>query len=295
MLAPKAFVMYAEFEEKTYEQHLTSELVHSRRLFFPPGQVLEDIVGFDVALRTSNPHFWNLFTHMYPWWRRMLRMCPPGTYLKGEWWEELEHEIECFPRFKFNCFIQAKRPNRMVRSDAAEYASWNKPYFRYNTFPNQQQALESLAQRTSGKAIVVYACPAFHTYSDLWEAIYSSNLVKESNFCEVEKLKGHFRYSFISSGNYGIAHSEPTPIESRPFKQALEALQDQEPHQSNLSFITNTSEEIDSAAEQLGPLRKTYVAFTAMIFKKANSKLAKALAKIYAFRFVCNVQILIGY
>lgn len=287
--------MYAEFEEKTYEQHLTSELVHSRRLFFPPGQVLEDIVGFDVALRTSNHHFWELFPHMYPWWRRMFFMHPPGTHLRHEWWKKLEHEIEHFPQFKFNCFIQAKRPNRMVRSDAAEFESWKKPYFRYDTFASQQRALESLAQKTAGKAIVVYACPAFHTYSELWAAINSGNLVKKSNFCEIAKLNGHDRYSFVSPGNYGVAHSEPTPIESRSFEQALEALQDQAPRQSNSAFLAETAETIVSASEQLGGLRETYSSLAETLFQEANSKLAKSLAKIYAFQFVCNVQLLIGY
>ncbi|TAJ82052.1 MAG: hypothetical protein EPO42_01640 [Gallionellaceae bacterium] len=287
--------MHAEFEEKTYEQHLTSELVHSRRLFFPPGQVLENIVGFDVALRTSNHTFWKLFPHMYPWWRRMFFRHPPGTHLRHEWWQELEHEIEHFPKFKFNCFIQAKRPNRMTRSNAPEYSSWKKPYFRYDTFRSQQQALESLAQKTSGKAIVVYACPAFHTYKELWRAINTGQLVKQSNFCEIAKLNGHSRYSFASSGNTGIAHSEPTPIESKSFEQALEELHNQEPRQSNSAFLADTAEIIGIASEQLGELRETYMSLSETLFKEADSKLARSLAKIYAFQFVCNVQLLIGY
>lgn len=287
--------MHAEFEEKTYEQHLTSELVHSRRLFFPPGQVLENIVGFDVALRTSNHHFWKLFPHMYPWWRRMFFMHPPGVHLRHEWWQELEHEIEHFPKFKFNCFIQAKRPNRMVRSDAAEYASWSKPYFRYDTFLSQQQALESLARKTSDNAIVAYACPAFHTYGELWDAINSGQLVKQSNFCEIAKLNGHGRYSFVDPGNLGIAHSDPTPIESKPFDRALDALQDQAPRESNSAFLAETAGAIAGASEQLGPLRETYTSLAATLFQDADSKLAKSLAKIYAFQFVCNVQLLIGY
>lgn len=287
--------MYAEFEEKTYEQHLTSELVHSRRLFFPPGQVLEDIVGFDVALRTSNHHLWKLFPHMYPRWRRMFFMHPPGVHLRHEWWQELEHEVEHFPKFKFNCFIQAKRPNRMVRSDAAEYASWRKPYFRYDTFLSQQQALELLAHKTSGKAIVAYACPAFHTYGELWSAINSGQLVKQSNFCEIANLNGHDRYSFVVPGNLGIAHSDPTPIESKPFDRALDALQDQTPRQSNSAFLAETAEAIGGASEQLGALRETYTSLAATLFQDADSKLAKSLAKIYAFQFICNVQLLIGY
>jgi hypothetical protein len=287
--------MRAEFEEKIYEQHLTSELVHSRRLFFPPGQVLENIVGFDVALRTSNHTFWKHFPRMYRWWHRMFFMHPPGTYLRGEWWQALENEIECFPKFKFNCFIQAKRPNRMTRSTAPEYSSWKKPYFRYDTFHSQQQALESLAQNTTGKAIVVYACPAFHTYKELWNAINIGKLVSQSNFCEIAKLNGHSRYTFASSGNIGIAHSEPSPIESKSFEQALEELYNQAPRLSNSAFLTETAEMISIASEQLGELHETYMSLSETLFKEADSKLARSLAKIYAFQFVCNVQLLIGY
>ena len=290
--------MNAEFEEKTYEQYLNSELVY-RRHFFPPGQVLESIVGFDVALRTSNFTFWKLFPHMFPWWHRMFFMYPAGTHLRHEWWEKLEQEIEQFPKFKFNCFIQAKRPSRMVRTDAAEYSSWGEPYFRYDTFSNQQHALESLAQKTSGKAIVVYACPAFHTCGELWNAINSGQLVKRTNFCEVAKLNGHSRYSFVSSGNVGVAHSEPIWVESKPFEQTLEALYNQDSRQSdsrqsNAAFLADTAEALASASEQLGELRETYALLVDTLFQETDSKLARSLANIYAFQFVCNVQVLIG-
>lgn len=287
--------MLAEFEEKTYEQHLTFELLHSRRLFFPPGQVLENIVGFDVALRTSNSAFWKLFSHMSPWWHHMFFMYPKGAQLRHEWWQELEQGIEHFPKFKFNCFIQTKRPDRMVRFDAAEYSSWERPYFRYNTFPSQQMALESLAQKTSGKAIVVYACPAFHTFAELWAAINSGQLVKLSNFCEIAKLKGHSRYSFVSSGNVGVAHSDPVWLESTPFAQTIDALYNQDTRLSNTAFLADTAEIIASASEQLGELHKTYTSIKNTLFQESDSQLARSLASIYAFQFVCNVRLLIGY
>lgn len=110
----KTTAIYGEFEEKTYEQHLTSELVHGSRLFFPPGQVFQDTAGFDVALPTSNRPFWNLCPHFYPWGRRMRLSHPPGTQLIREWWDRLEDEIEYFPKFRFNRFVQAKRANLMV-------------------------------------------------------------------------------------------------------------------------------------------------------------------------------------
>jgi hypothetical protein len=287
--------MRSEFEEKTYEQHLTSELVHARRLFFPPGQVLEDIVGFDVALRTSNRTFWALFPHMYPAWRAMLFLAPSGAQLNGRWWHELEREVEYFPKFKFNCFVQAKRPDRMVRSDAAEFSCWNRPYFRYETFPSQQRALESLAQKVSGKAVVVYACPAFHTYSELWAAIRAAQLVKQSNFCEVAQLSGHSRYSYTGSGNTGFRHSDPEPVQSTPFEEALEALENQDPAQSNLTFLTDTAEVMDSAAKELGDLYEASSSVVSKLFQDMDSRLAKSLARIYAFQLICNVRLLIGY
>ena len=287
--------MLAEFEEKPYEQHLTFELIHGRRLFFPPGEVLENIVGFDVALRTSHRRFWRFFPHLRPWWHLMSFRHPPGIRLDNQWWSELEDEVRQFPRYKFNCFIQAKRPERMVRSDAAEYSTWNSRYFRYDAFLSQQHALQALAQNVSAKAVVVYASPAFHTYRELWAAISTSQLVAESNFCEVTRMSGHSRYSYIDSGNAGFAHSDGTPIKSTPFSEALETLEAGVPQQSNLEFLQATSVVVDAAAEELGPLYDVYRSMVDKLFQDTDVQLAKHLARIYAFQYVCNVRHLLGY
>ena len=287
--------MRAEFEEKSYEQHLVFSLVHGRPLFFSPGQVLENILGFDVALRTTDRDFWNMFPTVMSWWRSIFFGYYPGTRLSRELWDHFEATIEDWPKFKFNCFIQAKRPSRMLRSDAAEYSSWRCTYFRYDTMPHQQQALQSLAQRTLGTAIVVYACPAFHTFAELTAAIKDRDLVKKSNFCEVEKLNGHKRYSFTRPGNEGFAHSDPIPVESRPFEQALDALQERDAARSNMDFLMETGETIGDVAENLGPLYQPFTAIANLLSQKIDGNLAKALAKIHAFEFVCNVQLLIGY
>lgn len=287
--------MYAQFEEKTYEQYLTSELVHSKNMFFPPGQVLENIVGFDVALRTSHSHFWRLFPHLHPWWLGGLPLTPGGIELRREWWRALEQEIEYFPKFKFNCFIQAKRPSRMVRSDAAEYSFWNCSYFRYDIFSSQHEALAFLAHRTKGKAAVVYASPAFHTYEELWASANAARMVRDSNFCEAERLNGHSRYSYVISGNSGYGHSDPTPIESSPIEAVLSQLEDQPSTESNRVFLEDTGLALDNAAEHLGALQSTYASMVGTLFKGVESKLAKALSRIYAFQFICNTRLLIGH
>lgn len=286
--------MRAEFEEKTYEQHLTAELANGRQ-FFPPGQVLENMLGFDVALRTGDRHFWRHFRHMYPFWREMMFLAPPGVLPDTRWWRELERELDFFPKFKFNCFLQVKRADRMVRSDAAEYACWNAPYFRYEIRANQQTALEMLTHKTTGKAIVAYACPAFYELAELWAAISERQLVEQSNFCEASKLKGHGRYTYIEAGNVGIGHSEPTPIESAPFEQTLERLFSQESNKNNVAFLAETGEMIHDIAEHIGPLSKTYNAIVSKLLPDVESKLAKSLVRIYAFEFVSRSRLLVGY
>lgn len=286
--------MHAQFEEKTYEQWLTSELVHGRR-FFAPGQVLENIVGFDVALRTKKGVFWRLFAHIHARSPRLLHLEPTGSCLSHKWWTELERELETFPKFKFNCFIQVKRPHRMIRRNSSEYSTWNRAYFRYETSSNQQRALEYLAGKVSGKAAVVYACPAFHKNDELWRAYEQCNLIEQSNFCDVEKLCGHVRYSFVSAGNLGYAHSEPTVVESAPFDKTLEALQNQEHRGSNLSFLLETAQLLEEASEQLGTGLRLYKKVAGTIFRDAGSGVADALGKIFAFEFVSKIRLLIGY
>jgi hypothetical protein len=46
--------MDAEFEEESYETQLLIEQVQRGRHLFAPGQVLEGIVGFDLAVLTSD-------------------------------------------------------------------------------------------------------------------------------------------------------------------------------------------------------------------------------------------------
>jgi hypothetical protein len=183
----------------------------------------------------------------------------------------------------------------MVRSDAAEYSTWGRRYYRYDAFLSQQEALGALARNVSAKALVVYGSPAFHTYGQLWAAIDTAQLVDESNVCEVQRVIGHSRYSYVDPGSVGCVHSDGTPIESTPFLQALDALETTEPAQSNLSFLEDTSEAVRSAAEELGPLYEVFTSMVDRLLKGVDVELARSLARIHSFQFVCNVSLLLGY
>jgi hypothetical protein len=139
--------MIAEFEEKQYELHLNLELLQGSNLLFPPGQVLENILGFDAAIYTRHPRFWTHFARNGAF--------PPGIKIPKNLWKVLENEIEHFPHFKFNAFIQHKRPEYLTLPRAAEWISWSDPYYRFKIVPHQQEALSQLESSISNKGMVV--------------------------------------------------------------------------------------------------------------------------------------------
>ncbi len=293
----KANNMLAEFEEKQYEQHLNNALLRDKRLLFPPGQVLENYLGFDAALFTVHPKFWRHFPWLYEehfwFWRRP----PNGTRLPKELWKKIEYLIEDLPKFKFNTFIQHKRPEYMTVSRAAEWASWNAPYYRYKLISHQQSALSRLEKIIANKGVVVYACPAFHTLQELWATVKQDSIIDKSNFCQAGKLDNHQVYTFQKAGNYGIAHSEQEKVESYDILRGLGGLSQSEPSQSNKEHLAKLAKTIDSVMteenKQPSKIYKDVVKY--LVGESKEVEIVNISAKIYAFRFIMNTDILIGY
>ncbi len=288
--------MLAEFEEKQYEQHLNNSLLKDKRLLFPPGQVLEGHLGFDAALFTIHPRFWKHFPfhyeeYLWPW-----RKAPKGTKLPKELWREIEHLLEDLPNFKFNAFIQHKRPEYMAVSRAAEWSSWNAPYYRYKLMPHQQIALSRLEKSISSNGVVVYACPAFHRMEELWRAVEKEEIIDKSNFCQAGRLDNHEMFTFQNPGNSGIAHSEPEKVESYNLLKRLDELGQSEPSQSNtghLAKLANTINSVMSEAEGIGGIYRKIV--HSFMEEDGQIEIKDSMAKIYAFRFLTDTDILIGF
>ena len=57
--------MKVHFEEKTYESYFNNELDSKSLIYFPPGQVLEGLLGFDAASYSQNRELWRMIG--YPW------------------------------------------------------------------------------------------------------------------------------------------------------------------------------------------------------------------------------------
>lgn len=280
--------MIAEFEEKQFESHLNIELLGGTNLFYAPGQSLENTLGFDAALMTNHKNF--------------LRLFPPfrhpnhrGLMIDRIWWDELTEYIEHFPKIKFNTFIQHKRPEYMVRSDAKEWNHWGQNYFRFAIVNHQQVALYELEQRIGNKGIAVYASPAFYMLKDLWDRIKKGNLVDHTNFCQVSKLNNHGRYSYITAGSTGKAHSETDDVESFNFIEKLKTLSELKPYESNKTAIVeigNILHGIMMEAEVISILYKNIIEHYE---KYQLGKFASSVLRINAFRFLNGTSLLFGY
>jgi len=126
-------------------------------------------------------------------------------------------------------FVQYKRPDFLKSSGAGEWKHWKCPYYRYNTTPHQQDALERIEIQSAGRAATIYASPAFWKADDLWSNALAEKISANSNIASVARLRGHGRYSYKSAGFVGKGHSEAADIESSSLETIANSGLSQEP------------------------------------------------------------------
>lgn len=207
----------AEFEEKTYEKYFGHELVRGRLVSFSPGQHAENALGFDEAFHVPWHVLYRRFRHLMP--RPWSRLSGIGRDEINRVARDLSHYL---PEFRFNLFVQFKRPEYVSGPRGAERADWQCAYYRYLISTNQQRTLERLHSISAGRAAVVYASPALWTKADLFDAAAKRAVISRSNIVSVDKLTGHGRFTYVSPGGHGIAYSEPVDIESLAVEQLVE-------------------------------------------------------------------------
>lgn len=287
--------MYSEFEEKQYEQPLNNELAEKRKIF-PSGQVLESVIGIDAALYSKNIDFWKLFFTWPP--TPFMRRWSKGVHLNRALWDDLKDSLDSasFPKFRCNIFIQYKRPEYIFSPLGKEYRYWKQPYFRYGIIDHQQGCLYKLDQRTSGNAIVAYACAAFHSLSDLWQFVKDRKLVENSNFVQPQKINGHKRYTFTNRDILGFAFSkELAKIEKMDLLREIDTMLQQTPaFKSNSEFISSLSRLITGVVKELpNDFQKLHRSIVE--FRVPDHELARSIATISAFTFLTNISWAIVY
>ncbi len=281
--------MKCEFEEKQFEHPMNSELAADHRVF-SPGQVLECTVGFDAAMFTRHPDLMKMF----PWgWSASVRLRPRQ-------WIDLRYIDDVFPPFRFNLFVQYKRPEYLRTRRSKEWHTWKSPYFRYEITPHQQEALERVHENVGDNALVVYASPAFHTHTRLWSAIESRSLVNETNFVEIVALRNHTRLTYTSAGSYGVAFSEPEEIEFLSLGRRLSLLRKIRYERRNSEFVKQTSANVHQAmmdatrgSEHAALYRRVLERMQAD-WKSREDELALAFVRLHAFEFATGARWLVG-
>jgi hypothetical protein len=278
--------MLAEFEEKEYESHLNGQLADDNRMIFPPGQVLENTVGFDAALYAP---------YGFPFWPFVGESHRDGVQISLDWWDELDKEINHFLPFKFNLFIQHKRPEYMKIASAKQWDAWGEEYYRYNIREHQQEALEDLETQIRGRGLVYHASPVFHTKQELWDAIKAREVVEQSNFAQPSQTADHDIYTYVNPGSTGVGFSDPEPVESTPLEAGLADLAGLDGAEDNRQFLIRLGEQVQSAIvenEKLGALHSEIV--EELSSEGLDNELATALIRIDAFRFLTDSNLLIG-
>lgn len=275
--------MDCEFEEKQYEEPMNAELA-GRRIYYAPGQILENVVAIDAAILTRNQYLSGLWGTQNPWLF--------GTYLRPELWDSAKELLDSnvFPRLKANLFIQYKRPEYMRLSTAAQYSHWQQPYYRYDIEKEQQDILCKLEKNVASDALVLYSCASFWERSKLWEFLRHRELVKNSNFVKPSSLTSHTTYTFINNSNKGMAFSDPSTIDSVNLFDEIERIR-QEPARfdSNTRFLSSLSVRINNVvAESSASFREQYYSLVRSREVQGN-EFGASIIRILLFTFMANI------
>lgn len=211
-------MVWAEFEEKELEGPINAQLSMGGPLW-SPGQVLEQIVGFDVAIMVDDISFWASVG---------FGAAPAGLPVLPSWWSSWPSVIlrplfrfRTPPKFRLNLFLQYKRPERLTRGQ--EWPDWKKPYFRFDLTPHQQSALEACAKSLGTGGLAAYGSPAFHRRTELFTHVEKRTLVENTHFAPALQLASHARYTYVTARGAGKAHSEPVDVQPIVFSDEHES------------------------------------------------------------------------
>lgn len=210
----------ASFEEKEYEGALLSELARGN-MFWPPGQVLEQYLGFDFGVFTIHEYLWRL----HGFHRALPGLSPFADF--GPLPRFRPSDRERLPSFDLNCFVQAKRPSVGRRiPQALRGSGLGKPFFMFATESEQQSCLEAAAQHLADRALFAYGAPVFSTSAALFAHMSAGDVVANSTFPLVATLSGHGAWYYSQPGAVGVRNPNFSRADGPALLDAISALRE---------------------------------------------------------------------
>lgn len=236
----------AEFEEAEYRGPLFHQL-QSSNLLWEPGQVFEKHIGIDRALWTMHAYLHGLHGYSAPL---------AGVTMSHFNWDYIwaaRGRKKKLPSFRLNVFIQAKRPSYgRYAPKALRTHGLKSPYWRFEITPHQQNALERLANKLNGRAIVCYACPAFHKESALHKWTVEPRMVENSTFPDVRRLTGHVAWNYSEPGATGVANADPEPSDDGTIVERVAQMLEREQSQA-ADAIEELADLADAVRQAMSP------------------------------------------
>lgn len=282
--------MKARFEEKTYENYFNAELNNRSEVFFPLGQIQEGFLGFDSSAQSRDEKLWNNLA--FPFWFFPYH---PGVRLR-----EIANEIEEYlgvvldniPQMKANLLFQYKRPEYISISLGKEWEYWKQPYFRYDIYQKQFNLLDQINSKFSSKILITYASPAVWKVDDLVDLKIEGKIIDTSNFKRVTELNGHERNTYIKSGTYSIACSEPTRSDNLNLLSELEELENLEVKKgiNNRQFIIRFANRISTLIRENPNYNDSFDKLTENFLEYSQYELLNSFFKMSVFKDLTGIQ-----
>lgn len=215
--------MKPRYEEKTFESYFNTELANKSDVYFPFGQVQEGGMGADSSAYSQSQDLWGAISNPEQLVKKYEGESLPeiAKHMSGV----IGAEIKNIPDVKANVLFQYKRPEFIITSRGAEWKYWNKKYFRYDIYKDQQLLLEKIAIAFGSKVLVLYASPALETVNDLVSTMIDKRIIEATNFRPALDLSTHHRNTYVRSGNHSIACSDPERQESFDLLKHLRRLE----------------------------------------------------------------------
>lgn len=192
-------IIKAEFEEKSFEAAVNSELHQGAGYIYSPGQHAETKLGYDVSFYIPSSHnFWQFFEFVVGQADDVLAKI---LSKRGIQYNQIS---PC------NLFIQYKRADFISRGKGPQLDAWNgESFLKIKLLKHQHRVLRYQEEKLK-KGLVTYMAPRFYKFVELQTNTANKTCLVNSFFVRPSQLDEHTKYvTYQKTGMKFYHFSEP--------------------------------------------------------------------------------------